>query len=100
MVKILENTYRAVNIGLVNEMAQICHRIGLDIWEVIAAASTKPLALALLSGTGVGRPLHPHRPALSDMEDAQSECADALYQRLRGKHRHATVRGARSGCAQ
>jgi len=55
MVKILENTYRAVNIGLVNEMAQICHRIGLDIWEVIAAASTKPFGFsAFYPGPGLG----------------------------------------------
>lgn len=55
MVKILENTYRAINIGLVNEMAQICHRIGLDIWEVIAAASTKPFGFApFYPGPGLG----------------------------------------------
>jgi UDP-N-acetyl-D-glucosamine dehydrogenase len=55
MVKILENTYRAINIGLVNEMAQICHRIGLDIWEVIAAASTKPFGYApFYPGPGLG----------------------------------------------
>lgn len=52
---ILENTYRAVNIGLVNEMAQICHRIGLDIWEVIAAASTKPFGFSpFYPGPGLG----------------------------------------------
>lgn len=55
MVKILENTYRAVNIGLINEMAQICHRIGIDIWEVIAAASTKPFGFApFYPGPGLG----------------------------------------------
>lgn len=55
MVKILENTYRAVNIGLINEMAQICHRIGLDIWEVVGAASTKPFGFApFYPGPGLG----------------------------------------------
>ena len=55
MCKILENTYRAVNIGLVNEMAQICQRIGLDIWEVIEAASTKPFGFeAFYPGPGLG----------------------------------------------
>ena len=55
MVKILENTFRAVNIGLVNEMAQICHRIGIDIWEVIAAASTKPFGyMPFYPGPGLG----------------------------------------------
>ena len=55
MVKILENTYRAVNIGLVNEMAQICHRIGIDIWEVVEAASTKPFGyMPFYPGPGLG----------------------------------------------
>ena len=55
MVKILENTYRAVNIGLANEMAQICQRIGLDVWEVIAAASTKPFGFSpFYPGPGLG----------------------------------------------
>ncbi len=55
MVKILENTYRAVNIGLVNEMAQICHRIGVDVWEVIEAASTKPFGYSpFYPGPGLG----------------------------------------------
>jgi UDP-N-acetyl-D-glucosamine dehydrogenase len=42
MEKILENTYRFVNIGLANEMAVICHRMGINVWEVIDAAKTKP----------------------------------------------------------
>ena len=55
MVKILENTFRAVNIGFVNEMAQICHRIGMDIWEVIGAAKTKPFGfMPFYPGPGLG----------------------------------------------
>ncbi|MGC9361126.1 MAG: nucleotide sugar dehydrogenase [Anaerolineae bacterium] len=55
MVKILENTFRAVNIGLANEMAQICQRMGLDIWEVIAAAKTKPFGfMPFYPGPGLG----------------------------------------------
>jgi UDP-N-acetyl-D-glucosamine dehydrogenase len=55
MAKILENTFRAVNIGLVNEMAQICHRIGIDIWEVVDAASTKPFGfMPFYPGPGLG----------------------------------------------
>ena len=55
MVKILENTFRAVNIGFVNEMAQICHRIDMDIWEVIAAAKTKPFGfMPFYPGPGLG----------------------------------------------
>ncbi|MHB0856575.1 MAG: nucleotide sugar dehydrogenase [Anaerolineae bacterium] len=55
MVKILENTFRAVNIGLANEMAQICHRLGIDIWEVIEAAKTKPFGyMPFYPGPGLG----------------------------------------------
>ena len=45
LVKILENTFRSVNIGLVNEMAIVCDKLGVDVWEVIEAASTKPFWL-------------------------------------------------------
>jgi len=41
-VKLLENTFRSVNIGMVNEMALMCHKMGIDVWEVIDAAATKP----------------------------------------------------------
>ena len=55
MVKLLENTFRAVNIGLVNEMAQICRRIGIDIWEVVGAAATKPFGfMPFYPGPGLG----------------------------------------------
>lgn len=55
MTKLLENTYRAVNIGLINEMAQLAHELGIDIWEVIDAASTKPFGFkAFYPGPGVG----------------------------------------------
>ncbi|RME75310.1 MAG: nucleotide sugar dehydrogenase [Planctomycetota bacterium] len=55
MVKLLENTYRAVNIGLANEMACICHRLGVDVWEVIEAAATKPFGFApFYPGPGLG----------------------------------------------
>jgi len=43
MVKLLENTYRSINIGLVNELAIICNLLKIDVWEVIDAAATKPL---------------------------------------------------------
>ena len=55
MTKLLENTYRAVNIGLVNEVAQLAHELDIDIWEVIEAASTKPFGFqAFYPGPGVG----------------------------------------------
>ncbi|MBB5870024.1 nucleotide sugar dehydrogenase [Allocatelliglobosispora scoriae] len=55
MAKLLENTYRYVNIGLVNEMAMLCHRLGIDIWDVIECAGTKPFGFqAFQPGPGVG----------------------------------------------
>lgn len=53
--KLLENTYRHINIGLVNELAMACHELGIDVWEVIRAASTKPFGFhAFYPGPGVG----------------------------------------------
>jgi UDP-N-acetyl-D-glucosamine dehydrogenase len=55
MSKLLENTFRAVNIGLVNEVAIICDRLGLDVWEVIEAAATKPFGfMKFTPGPGLG----------------------------------------------
>ena len=64
MVKLLENTFRAVNIGLVNEMALMCDKLGVDIWEVIEAAATKPFGyMPFYPGPGLGGhciPVDPH----------------------------------------
>lgn len=64
MEKILENTYRNINIGLVNEMAILCNRMGINIWEVIDAAKTKPYGFqAFYPGPGLGGhciPLDPY----------------------------------------
>ena len=55
MTKILENTYRCVNIALVNELKLLCLRMGIDIWEVIEAAKTKPFGFtAFYPGPGLG----------------------------------------------
>lgn len=55
MTKILENTFRIVNCALANEMAVICHRMGVNVWEVIAAAATKPFGFVpFYPGPGVG----------------------------------------------
>jgi len=55
MAKLLENTFRMINIGLVNEMAIMCDRLGVDIWEVIDAASTKPFGfMKFQPGPGLG----------------------------------------------
>src|SRR5262245_18083434 len=62
--KLLENTFRAVNIGLVNELAQLCHTLGIDTWEVVGAAATKPFGfMPFYPGPGIGGhciPLDPH----------------------------------------
>jgi len=64
MEKILENTYRNVNIGLINELTMLCHKMGINIWEVIEAAKTKPYGFeAFYPGPGVGGhciPLDPY----------------------------------------
>jgi UDP-N-acetyl-D-glucosamine dehydrogenase len=64
MVKLLENTFRSVNIGLVNEVALMCDRLGVDVWEVIEAAATKPFGfMAFYPGPGLGGhciPVDPH----------------------------------------
>ncbi|HWP98893.1 MAG TPA: nucleotide sugar dehydrogenase [Vicinamibacterales bacterium] len=55
MVKLLENTFRAVNIGLANELALMCRELGVDVWEVIDAARTKPFGfMAFYPGPGLG----------------------------------------------
>ena len=64
MEKILENTYRNINIGLANEMAILCNRMGIDYWEVVDAAKTKPYGFqAFYPGPGLGGhciPLDPY----------------------------------------
>src|SRR5262249_33761996 len=61
--KILENTYRAVNIALVNELKVLYDRMGIDVWEVIAAARTKPFGFqAFYPGPGLGRHCIPIDP--------------------------------------
>jgi nucleotide sugar dehydrogenase len=55
MTKLLENTYRHVNIALVNEMARFCHELEIDLWDAIRCASTKPFGFqAFFPGPGVG----------------------------------------------
>lgn len=64
MVKLLENTFRAVNIGLVNEVALMCDKLGLNVWEVVGAAATKPYGfMPFYPGPGLGGhciPIDPH----------------------------------------
>ena len=63
MVKLLENTFRMINIGLANEMAMMCERMGINVWEVIEGAATKPFGFMPFY-PGPWRSLHSHRPLL------------------------------------
>jgi UDP-N-acetyl-D-glucosamine dehydrogenase len=64
LVKLLENTFRSINIGLVNEMAIVCDKLGVDVWDVIEAAATKPFGfMKFTPGPGLGGhciPIDPH----------------------------------------
>jgi UDP-N-acetyl-D-glucosamine dehydrogenase len=65
LVKLLENTFRSVNIALVNELAQICDRLGVDVWEIVGAAETKPFGfMPFWPGPGIGGHCIPKDPHL------------------------------------
>ena len=77
MVKLLENTFRAVNIGLVNELALMCHKMNIDVWEVIDAAKTKPFGfMPFYPGPGLGGHCIPIDPFYLSWKARQSgfEC--------------------------
>jgi UDP-N-acetyl-D-glucosamine dehydrogenase len=89
-VKLLENTFRSVNIGLVNEFALICRRLGLDVWEIVDAAATKPFGfMPFRPGPGLGGhciPVDPHYLAWKlrslDFQARFIELADAVNSRM------------------
>ena len=71
--KILENTYRAVNVALVNELKILYDKIGIDVWEVIDAADYQAVRIpGVLSRPGPGWTLHPHRPVLPCVARSQT----------------------------
>jgi UDP-N-acetyl-D-glucosamine dehydrogenase len=92
MVKLLENTFRAVNIGLVNEVAQMCHKLEVNTWEVIDAAATKPFGfMPFYPGPGLGGHCIPIDPLYLSWKlralnyQAQFiELADAINTRMPG----------------
>jgi len=116
MAKLLENTYRAVNIALVNELAQVCHEMGIDVWSVIDAARTKPFGFqAFYPGIGPGGhciPVDPHYLAWKAREfdfhtrfielaaDINSQMATYVVRRLQDQlNRHGmTIRGSTILC--
>ncbi|MGH2701824.1 MAG: nucleotide sugar dehydrogenase [Actinomycetota bacterium] len=64
LAKLLENTFRHVNVALVNEMAMLCHEVGIDVWEVVDAAASKPFGfMPFYPGPGVGGHCIPLDPA-------------------------------------
>ncbi len=73
MVKLLENTFRMINIGLVNEMALMCHGMGINVWEVIDAAATKPFGfMPFYPGPGLGGHCIPIDPFYLSWKTKQS----------------------------
>ena len=93
LTKLLENIFRSVNIALVNELAQLCDRMDIDVWEVVDAAATKPFGfMSFQPGPGPRRPLHPDRPLLPLVEGARVRLLDALHRaRRRGQQQHAVL---------
>ena len=93
LTKLLENIYRSVNIALVNELAQLCDRMGIDVWEVVEAAATKPFGFqSFQPGPGPRRALHPDRPLLPLVEGARVRLLGAVHRaRRRGQQQHAVL---------
>ena len=88
MVKLLENTFRAVNIGLVNELALMCDRLGIDVWEVIDAATTKPFGfMPFYPGPGLGGHCIPIDPFYLSWKAQADRLRGALHRARRPRQR-------------
>jgi UDP-N-acetyl-D-glucosamine dehydrogenase len=75
MTKLLENVFRSVNIALVNELSEVCQRMGIDLWEVIHAASTKPFGfMPFYPGIGVGGHCIPVDPFYLSWKAKEYDC--------------------------
>ena len=102
MAKLLENTFRMINIGLVNEMAVMCERLGVDVWEVIDAAATKPFGfMKFTPGPGLGGHCIPIDPLYLSWKMKGLQLQRPLHRAgLRDQHQHAaSCRAARDGGA-
>ena len=95
MAKLLENTFRMINIGLVNELSLMCDRLGVDVWEVIDAAATKPFGfMKFTPGPGLGGHCIPIRPALSFLEAENPQLHCPIHRAgFRDQHRYAALCG-------
>jgi UDP-N-acetyl-D-glucosamine dehydrogenase len=92
LTKLLENIYRSVNIALMNELAQLCERMEIDVWEVVDAAATKPFGfMSFQPGPGLGGHCIPIDPVLPLVEGARVRLLDALH-RARGRGSTTTCR--------
>ena len=103
MVKLLENTFRMINIGLVNELALMCDRMNIDVWEVIDAAATKPFGfMPFYPGPGLGGHCIPIDPFYLVLEKQRSGHRSAVHRTRRLHQRpHAGVRRRESTeCAE
>ena len=91
LTKLLENIFRSVNIALVNELAQLCERMKIDLWEVVDAAATKPFGfMSFKPGPGPRRALHPDRPVLPHLEGAGVRLLHRVHRaRRQGEREHA-----------
>ena len=91
--KILENTYRAVNIALANELKKLFTAMGIDVWEVIDAAATKPFGFqAFLSRARTRRALHSGRSVLHELARPTTRFDERVYRAGRwGEHRDAGI---------
>ena len=85
MVKLLENTFRAVNIGLVNELALMCHKMDIDVWEVIDAAGTSRSASWRSTRGPASAALHPDRSVLPVVEGQAAGGFEARFIELAGQ---------------
>ena len=98
MVKLLENTFRAVNIGLVNELALMCDKMNIDVWEVVDAAKTKPFGfMAFYPGPGLGGHCIPIDPFYLSWKAETDRIRSALHRAGRTYQRRNAALRRREG---
>ena len=98
MVKLLENTFRAVNIGLVNELALMCDRLGIDVWEVVDAAKTKPFGfMPFYPGPGLGGHCIPIDPFYLSWKAQAERLRGAVHRAGRPRQRRDAALRRRQG---